>query len=109
MKFKPRKTFERDLSRLAKLDVTIIDEVREAVDILLQDGKLPNVYGDHELSRRWSGYNEFHLRDTPTGVKPSAINDVLMVYRWDYDELILIGVRVSSHDALFGGANRRNK
>jgi mRNA interferase YafQ len=109
MKFKPRKTFEQDLSRLAKLDPTIVDEVHEAVNILLQDGQLPPEFDDHQLQRSWSGYNEFHLRDAPSGSKPSDTNDVLMVYRWDYDELILVGVGVGSHNILFNGKNKKTQ
>lgn len=109
MKFKPRKTFEHDLKRLAKLDSSIVDEVREAIDILLEAGRLPEEFGDHPLQRRCRGYQEFHLRDTPKGTNPNDINDVLVVYRWDYDELILVGVRVGSHQTLFNNANQKYK
>ncbi|MFD1124813.1 type II toxin-antitoxin system YafQ family toxin [Lentilactobacillus raoultii] len=103
LRFKPRATFNADLKRLSCLDKTIIDEVRAAVDLLLEQQKLPPEFEDHELKRRLSGYNEFHLRDTPKGQEPNEINDVLVVYRIDEDELVLIGIRVGSHARLFPG------
>jgi mRNA interferase YafQ len=105
LKFKPRTTFNTDLKRLAGLDRTIISEVRAAVDLLLETGELPTEFADHELSRRLAGYHEFHLRDTPQGKQPNDVNDVLVVYTIDEDELILIGVRVGSHDRLFPDQN----
>ena len=65
LRFKPRATFNADLKRLASLDQSIIDEVRAAIDLLLEQQQLPPEFEDHELNRRMSGYNEFHLRDTP--------------------------------------------
>ncbi|AXX64480.1 MAG: type II toxin-antitoxin system YafQ family toxin [Lactobacillus sp.] len=94
LKFKPRKTFNADLKRLASLDHTIIDEVREAIDLLIEQRELPPEFKDHKLNRQMSEYNEFHLRDTPKNNVPNDINDVLVVYRIDEDELVLIGVRV---------------
>ncbi|MCV3326543.1 type II toxin-antitoxin system YafQ family toxin, partial [Pediococcus pentosaceus] len=46
------------------------------------------------------------LRDTPKNKTPSETNDVLVVYTIDKDELVLIGIRVGSHDRLFPGKNR---
>ena len=36
LRFKPRATFNADLKRLASLDQSIIDEVRAAIDLLLE-------------------------------------------------------------------------
>ncbi|MCF1685732.1 type II toxin-antitoxin system YafQ family toxin [Tetragenococcus halophilus] len=105
LKFKPRSTFNVDLKRLASIDWTIIAEVREAVDLLLETGKLPEEFGDHELSRRMAGYYEFHLRDTPQEKQPNEVNDVLVVYTIDENELILISVRDGLHDYLCPGQN----
>ena len=66
-------------------------------------------FEDHELNRRMSGYNEFHLRDTPKNKTPSETNDVLVAYTLDTDELVLIGIRVESHDRLFPGQNRSKR
>lgn len=105
LKFKPRDTFNIDLKRLASLDRTIISEIRSAIDILLEDQELPEEFDDHELHRRMAGYHEFHIRDTPVGKTPSDINDILVIYTIDKDELILIAVRAGSHSRLFPGQN----
>ena len=75
------------------------------INLLLENGHLLTEYQEHALKRRWTGYIECHLRDTPSGSTPSATNDVLMIYRWDLDTLVLIGVRVGSHRQLFNGLN----
>ncbi|MCT2875828.1 hypothetical protein EFM24_09045 [Limosilactobacillus fermentum] len=63
----------------------------------------------HSSPRRMSGYNKFHLRDTPKNKPPSETNDFLVVYTIDKDELVLIGIRVGSHDRLFPGQNRSKR
>ncbi|MCC4347145.1 hypothetical protein LMB39_01310 [Limosilactobacillus reuteri] len=40
--YKPRKSFERNLAYLAQLDVTIIDEVKDAIFVLLDGDILPD-------------------------------------------------------------------
>ena len=40
--YKPRKSFERNLAYLTQLDVTIIDEVKDAIFILLDGDILPD-------------------------------------------------------------------
>lgn len=109
LKFKPRDTFNIDLKRLASLDRTIIAEIRSAIDILLEEHSLPEEFDDHELQRRMAGYHEFHIRDTPSGKHPTDINDVLVIYTIDEDELILIAIRAGSHSRLFPGQNRSEK
>ncbi len=79
LKFRLRVTFNADLKRLGRLDPTIVDEVRAAIEMLLETGMLPDEYGDHSLQRRLAGYREFHVCDTPQGELPSDINDVLVI------------------------------
>ena len=43
LRFKPRATFNADLKRLASLDKSIIEEVRAAIDLLLEQQQLPAV------------------------------------------------------------------
>lgn len=50
LRFKPRATFNADLKRLASLDKSIIDEVRAAIDLLLEQQQLPPEFEDHELN-----------------------------------------------------------
>lgn len=107
--FKPRPPFEQDLHRLGRLDPTIIDDISAAIDILRNGDPLPQEYQDHELKCRYTGYNEFHVRDTPHCQEPTEINDVVVVYKKDYQDLVLIGVRVGSHEVIFDGSYRKNK
>ncbi|USS88081.1 type II toxin-antitoxin system YafQ family toxin [Fructilactobacillus hinvesii] len=109
LRFKPRVTFNADLKRLANKDRTIVDEVRSAIDMLLEQHELPAEFNDHNLHRHMAGYREFHLRDTPHGKEPTEINDILVVYTIDQDELVLIGIRVGSHNRLFPGENKLKK
>lgn len=108
LKFKLRETFTANLKRLATIDKIIVSEVREAIEILLEGDSLPDDFQDHPLTRKMSGYREFHLRDTPKGNVPNESTDVLVVYRIDEVELVLIGIRVGSQDRLFPGQNRAN-
>lgn len=99
--FRPRKSFERNLSYLAKLDNTIIDETRDAVRILLAGDTLSKEYHDHDLEGYYAGYREFHLRDSPKGKQPTKINDIVVIYKIKDQDLILIAVDIGSHTKLF--------
>lgn len=107
--FRPRKTFNADLTHLGKLDPSIIDDVHAAIDILLSGDDLPREYKDHPLQRKYAGYRGFHVRDTPKGVKPSETNDVLVIYKIDHQDLVLIAVRAGSHNILFSNSYRKSK
>jgi mRNA interferase YafQ len=109
LQFRPRATFNADLRRLGRLDSTIIDDVRAAIDELLENGSLTKEYGDHPLKRRLAGYREFHVRDTPHGKQPNDTNDVLVIWYKERNELIAVGVRVGSHDRLFPNQNSSKK
>lgn len=39
--FKPRTTFIRDLNYLARIDLTIVEEVHAVIDLLCEKGCLP--------------------------------------------------------------------
>ena len=107
--FRPRNTFNADLAYLGKLDSSIIDDLRAAIDILLSGDNLPKEYQDHDLHRKYAGSREFHVRDTPRGAKSSEINDVLVIYKIDHQDLILVAVRAGSHSKLFCNSYRKNK
>lgn len=108
-KFRPRKSFERSLGYLAKLDDTIVDETRDAIRILLSGDTLSEEYHDHDLTGYYAGYREFHLRDTPKGSQPTEINDVVIIYKIKDQDLILAAVDIGSHLKLFNGRYRKPK
>lgn len=105
--FKARPSFIQDLKALLRKDDSLHDEVFSAIEILLEEGRLPAAHQDHPLERQWTGYREFHLRDNPNGTSPSDINDVLVIYKWDKNRLVAIGVRIGSHEKLFFGKYRK--
>lgn len=107
--YKPRKAFERSLTYLAQLDVTIVDEVKEAIFILLDGDTLPNDFHDHELEGNYTGYREFHLRDTPKGQQPTEINDIVIIYKIDNQDLVLVAVDIGSHKKLFYGRYHKKR
>ncbi|ABX27181.1 hypothetical protein lhv_2502 [Lactobacillus helveticus DPC 4571] len=107
--FRPRATFNADMRRLGKLDPTIIDDVRVAIEELLETGTLSEEYRDHPLKRRLADYREFHVRDTPKGEQPNDINDVLVIWYIEHNNLVVVGVRVGSHQRLFPGLNKSRK
>ncbi|WP_251576288.1 type II toxin-antitoxin system YafQ family toxin [Limosilactobacillus agrestimuris] len=107
--FRPRKTFNNDLNYLGKIDPSIIDDIREPIEILLNGDELPEEYNDHNLKRKYAGYREFHVRDTPKGGTPSETNDVLVIYKKDVQDLILVAVRTGSHSKLFNNSYRKNR
>ncbi|MCI2031491.1 type II toxin-antitoxin system YafQ family toxin [Limosilactobacillus sp.] len=107
--FRPRKSFEHNLTRLAQLDPTIVDEAKEAINILLNGDSLPKEFNDHHLKGNLANYNEFHLRDTPKGQEPTEINDVLVIYKIEKQDLVLVAVSIGSHSKLFQGRYRKNR
>lgn len=107
--FRPRKSFEYNLTHLAQLDPTIIDEAREAINILLSGESLPKEFNDHQLKGNLANYNEFHLRDTPKGQKPTETNDVLIIYKIEDQDLVLVAINIGSHSKLFQGRYRKNR
>lgn len=109
LQFRPRATFNADLKRLGRLDPTIIDDVRAAINELLESGSLSAEYGDHPLHRRLSGYRKFHIRDTPCGKQPNDITDALVICYVEHNDLVAVGVRVGSHDRLFSNQNSSKK
>lgn len=107
--FKPRATFTHDLNYLSKVNSTIVNEVHSAIDYLCERGKLANEFDDHKLHGIYEGYSEFHIRDTPKGMKTTEKNDVILIYKIRYHELTVIGVRVGSHPKLFSGRYSKPK
>lgn len=99
--FVPRPEFVHDLNYLSKLDPTIVSEVKEAISILRDNLELPSEFNDHDLHGYYEGTSEFHLRDTPKGFKPSDKNDVVVIYKRRTKSLVVIGIRIGSHDHLF--------
>lgn len=101
LRFRPSKDFNIELKKLAKIDKSIIEEVKDAIDTLLENHELPSEFKDHPLKRELSDYREFHIRDTPKNKKPSKINDVIITYSINYGDLVLTAIHIGTHKQIF--------
>ena len=81
--------FKRDLklAHKRKLDITLLNAV---VETLANEEKLAPKHRDHELKGNFAGFRECHISP-----------DWLLIYRVDWDDLILFLSRTGSHADLF--------
>jgi mRNA interferase YafQ len=89
LKIKPTTQFKNDLKKF-KHNQSIINELDSVLRALVQRKALPTKYQDHNLSGNRKGHRECH-------VKP----DILLIYRVDEANEILILTRIGSHSELF--------
>lgn len=52
---------------------------------------------------------EFHLRDTPKGQQPTEINDIVVIYKVNNQDLVLVAVNIGSHKKLFHGRYHKKR
>jgi mRNA interferase YafQ len=101
LSFRPSKGFNIELKRLSKMDRSIVPEVKEAINMLLEMNSLPKEFKDHQLKNELSDYREFHIRDTPKNKHPNQINDIIITYSINYGDLILTAIHISTHQTIF--------
>ncbi len=82
-----RKALKRSL-RSGRFDRQKLERV---VNVLASGKKLEESYQDHELSAELVGHRECHLGF-----------DLLLIYRIENNNLVLVLVGLGSHDDLFG-------
>ncbi|TPR18022.1 type II toxin-antitoxin system mRNA interferase toxin, RelE/StbE family [Apilactobacillus timberlakei] len=97
LRFRPSKDFNIELKRLSKMDRSIVSEVKEAIETLLEMNSLPKEFKDHQLKNELSDYREFHIRDTPQNKHPNQINDVIITYSINYGDLVLTAIHIGTH------------
>lgn len=82
-------TFKRDYRREKRGRYRNLNKlIGDAIDLLAADETLPDRYRDHDLTGKWFGYRDCHL-------KP----DLVLIYRYLPETLQLI--RPGSHSELF--------
>ncbi|MWV62467.1 type II toxin-antitoxin system mRNA interferase toxin, RelE/StbE family [Helicobacter saguini] len=86
-KFEPSNRFKRQYKKLNQNDK---DKAKEVINKLLNGEILESKYKDHKLSGEYSGFRECHI-------KP----DLLLIYKKDSINLILICLDIGSHSDLF--------
>ena len=86
---KHTKTFKKNLKK-HKNDLATLDLIESIIDKLANDRILESKHKDHKLQGEYEGFRECH-------VKP----DLLLIYRKDSINLILICIDIGSHGDLF--------
>lgn len=84
------KLFKKSLNRVLASGKFKRKDIENVVDILSTGKKLPQKYHDHSLWGECADYRECHI-------KP----DLLLVYKINKNNLVLILVELSSHSNLF--------
>ena len=86
------KDFETSIKRLnnSGIKLSIKKKIEQTIDLLSSGQKLPFSYRDHNLNGELSKYRECHIK-----------GDLLLIYKIEKDNLILILVDIGSHSHLF--------
>ena len=81
--------FKKDL-KFYKRDAKTLSELEKVLNILVKGKPLPEKNHNHPLSGEFNGCFECHI-------KP----DILLVYKIEKSELIILLLRIGSHSDLF--------
>ena len=86
------KDFENSISRLFQSGIkpSLKEKIEKTIDLLAGGNKLPQSYKDHQLKGKLSLYRECHIK-----------GDLLLIYRIEKENLILILINIGSHSQLF--------
>jgi mRNA interferase YafQ len=87
------KEFDKSLRKIRHSGFTKKDEelLAAVIDILASGGSLDKRYKDHQLKGEFKDYRECHV-----------LNDLLLMYKIEKGELILVLINIGSHSQLFG-------
>ena len=85
------KEFKKSLKKYHKQDLKLINELKKILNLLILEKKLDDKYKNHKLKGRFKNCFECH-------VKP----DVLLIYKIEKQELLILILRIGSHSKLFG-------
>jgi len=91
IKIKYSKRFKKDYKQVLKYDSAVQNDLKKMVDFLLSGKKLPDIYKNHKLKGEFKDYFECHLRP-----------NLLLIYKKEKSELIILLLRIGSHSKLFG-------
>lgn len=84
------KSFNKSLKKFVLSQKVRVQEVEKVIELLLRKEKMPAKYKDHALKGEWKGYRECHIRP-----------DVLLIYKIEHKELVLVLVDIGTHASLF--------
>lgn len=86
------KDFEISAQRLkySGIKVSVKKKIEQTIDMLASGQRLPLSYKDHKLSGKFSEFRECHIK-----------GDLLLIYKIEKENLILVLVDIGSHSQLF--------
>ncbi|MBU4375568.1 type II toxin-antitoxin system YafQ family toxin [Patescibacteria group bacterium] len=84
------KVFKKDLKKIAKQDKSAINELKKVLGLLILDKQLDQKYKNHCLKGEFKKCFECHIK-----------SDVLLIYKIEKQELIILLLRIGSHSNLF--------
>lgn len=87
----PSSEYKKSLKKVERSGKINRSRLDSAVELLRQGKRLPINFRDHALQGDWKGYRECHIQ-----------GDLLLIYRIENDQLILVLVDIGSHSQLFG-------
>ncbi len=88
--FFPTNKFNKSFSRIKKHKKYKESEFVFVLSALLSGEQLPAKYRAHKLSGDYDGCYECHIQ-----------NDILFIYTFDDNKLILLGIDIGTHNDLF--------
>jgi len=90
---KPTRKYCKSYNKLEKSGVknTVLESLDEVIDTIAKMGILDAKYSDHKLHGDCEGYRECHVR-----------SDLLLVYRIQEKQLVLVLIDIGTHSYLFG-------
>ena len=89
---KPSTQFKKDMKRIQKSGrkKSDLQEIKQIINMLAMPTNLPKKNKGHPLSGNFYNYRECHI-----------FSDLLLVYKYDNDNQILLVYRIGSHSELF--------
>ncbi len=86
------KDFEISIQRLkhSGIKTSVKKKIEHTIDLLVSGQKLPDSYKDHKLSGELKSFRECHIK-----------GDLLLIYKIEKENLILVLVDIGSHSQLF--------
>lgn len=82
--------YKKSLKKISRSGNFPIKEIEHVISLLILGKILPVKYKDHELNGELSSYRECHIK-----------GDLLLIYKIEKENLILVLVDIGSHSQLF--------
>ena len=82
--------YQKSLRKISKSGIFPIEEIEKVIGLLILGKTLPIKYKDHKSNGEFSDYRECHIK-----------GDLLLVYKIEKDNLILVLIDIGSHSQIF--------